>query len=282
MNNVYLILAHTNPKQLKRLLNILHNDIFVHIDKKAKIEDYYVKEENIIYIQNRVNVNWGGYSMVQATLNLINESYKNKKYDYFTLLSGLDYPIKDENSFNKYLKMHYPCNYIEYSKINDNNDILKNRYLKYKLFDKRTYITRFIQKLFNYIYSSRKPYKNLVMYKGSQWWCLSREGIEYVLNYINKNKSVINYFKHTDIPDEMIFQSILLSSRNLVIRNDNLRYIRLYSYHPDILMSSDYSKLKSMNKKFFARKFDENKDEEILNMLDNDVITNKKYYGKMI
>lgn len=282
MNNVYLILAHTNPKQLKRLLNVLQDDIFVHIDKKAKIEDYYFKRENITYIQNRVNVNWGGYSMVQATLNLINESYKNKKYDYFTLLSGLDYPIKDEDSFNKYLKMNYPCNYIEYSKINNDEGMLKRRYLKYKLFDKRTCITCFIQKLFDHMYYSRRPYKNLAIYKGSQWWCLSREGIEYILNYINKNKSVINYFKHTDIPDEMFFQSILLSSRNLIIKNDNLRYIRLYSYHPDILMCSDYSKIRSLSKKFFARKFDVNKDEEILNMLDNDVIINKKYYGNMI
>ncbi len=269
MDIAYLILVHTNPNQVARLLSKLKDDVFIHVDKKAKLKNFCYRKDNIIYIKERISINWGGYTMVEATLNLINAAYKKKKYDYYILLSGMDYPIKTAESLKDYLSIGYPCNYIEYEKINKDNYWCSQRYMKYKIFDKNTLMRRIIQKIFDFLPVRRKPYKNLTMYKGSQWWCLSNEGIQYILNYINNNKSVLSYFRHTHIPDEMFFQSILLTGRDLKIENNNLRYIRINDYHPDILKSNDYDKIIKAENKFFARKFDEKIDNHIFNMLDN-------------
>lgn len=69
----YIILTHKNPIQLERLISKLEDKdvtFFVHIDAKANIESFkYLEKDNVIFLENRVDVIWGDFSIVQATLN---------------------------------------------------------------------------------------------------------------------------------------------------------------------------------------------------------------------
>jgi hypothetical protein len=90
MKIAYLILAHTHPLHLTRLISALHTEhahIFLHIDKKSQDMICLPITNTITLIKNTVTVNWGGFSVVQATLNLSKEATASGEYDYFILLS---------------------------------------------------------------------------------------------------------------------------------------------------------------------------------------------------
>ena len=124
-------------------------------------------------------------------------------------------------------------------------------------------------------FPKRKFPKGFKPFGGSSYWCLSRECIEYVHNFINQNNEFVDFFRYVLIPDESFFQTIILNSplRNSV-NNNNLNYIRWIPKAPSpiILGKSDFEQIIS-SEKLFARKFDLNKDADILDMIDQKILT---------
>lgn len=269
MKIAYLILVHKNPKQIKRLVNLLNGDIYIHIDKKCDKRNFYIDNQKVKYITERINIHWGGFSMVQATLKLISTAKKHYNYDYYVLLSGDDYPIKNLNRFELYLNKYKKYNFMEYDEFQLKWKHLKERYEKYRISESNNIVIKVLQKILNIFINNRKMFANMQPYKGSQWWGLNSEAIDYILTYIKNNKNIIRYFKHTYIPDEMFFQIILLNSylKNRVI-NNNLRYILFKDSHPEILTIKNLNDLNNAENKFFARKFDIEVDQEVLDLLD--------------
>lgn len=99
MKLAFLIQCHKNPKQINKLIQVLSHpdvDLYVHIDKKSEIsaEQINLNTSNVKILndEDRVDVRWGTFSQVKATLNLLKEAYE-KKYDYYWLISGQDFPL---------------------------------------------------------------------------------------------------------------------------------------------------------------------------------------------
>ena len=75
--HAYLIMAHSCPNQLKKLIELLddsRNDIYVHIDASADFPvetlDTVTKEAKLIITQ-RVPVRWADYSQMKAEFVLL-------------------------------------------------------------------------------------------------------------------------------------------------------------------------------------------------------------------
>jgi hypothetical protein len=58
----------------------------------------------------------------------------------------------------------------------------------------------------------KRHFRNLVPYGGSTWWALSREACEHIQRFVGDEPQVVKFFKHTPIPDEAFFQTILGNS----------------------------------------------------------------------
>ncbi|MCB4234526.1 hypothetical protein LDL59_03785 [Kaistella anthropi] len=108
--NFYLIQAHKNPVQLRRLIDTINtsdSQFVIHIDLKSKLEDFtsLIKSDNIYFIKNRLDCIWGDYSQVLATINLIEElkNFGAKEEDRIVFLSGQDYPIKSSEYIKDFL-----------------------------------------------------------------------------------------------------------------------------------------------------------------------------------
>ncbi|MGM9620756.1 MAG: conjugal transfer protein, partial [Bacteroidaceae bacterium] len=75
MNIAYLISAHTDPQQLRRLVLSLHDDaeIFIHIDSKSDLTHFTscLQLPRVHYIPERVDVRWGTMCEVQYQMNLV-------------------------------------------------------------------------------------------------------------------------------------------------------------------------------------------------------------------
>ncbi|WP_158211753.1 beta-1,6-N-acetylglucosaminyltransferase [Alkalihalobacterium alkalinitrilicum] len=263
MNIAYLILAHKNPHQLERLIKAIYNDkdyFIIHYDGRSNETEYkdiqktFATSENV-YFPKRHKCYWGHFSIVEATLECIKFLNNNQiTYDYAILLSGQDYPIKSPETIRKFLIKNNGYEFIHYEKLPNNN--WKNggmNRLNYPYFLGEYMLT------FDGVYG------------GSQWWCLSKKCLEYILSFINTNPHYISFFKNEvyKFSDEMFFQTIIMNSsfKEKVICND-LKYIDWSKRtRPAILTFKDFKKLIYSNK-LFARKFDFQKSAILLNMLD--------------
>ena len=68
MNIAIMIAAHTDPLQLKRLVDSLCGigaDFYIHIDKKKNIDPFVnaLKDNAVNLISKRIYTNWGEISM---------------------------------------------------------------------------------------------------------------------------------------------------------------------------------------------------------------------------
>jgi hypothetical protein len=101
---------------------------------------------------------------------------------------------------------------------------------------------------------------------GSTWFCLHKDHVEYILDFVKNNPDYLKFFSTVLIPEEHFFQIILLNSpHKSEIVNDSLRY--LVWPGPKILRTEDIDDILNSGK-FFARKFDIEIDSNVLDMLD--------------
>ena len=109
-------------------------------------------------------------------------------------------------------------------------------------------------------------------YGGSQWWTLSREAINYIVQFIDRSPAFISFSKQSFIPDEFFIQTIISNSAFAKrVTGDDLRLIiwnRPSPPYPAILTVDDLPMIMASTK-HFARKFDTQIDRVVLDALDD-------------
>ena len=288
MKIAYLIVAYKRPKQLPRLINALNTSntsFFIHVDKKVDITPYYkemrnLKNQNIHFVNNRVKVYWGGYSLVQAIINGLIELCNTKNnFDYVILLSEQDYPLKTNKYISNFLSQNYGKEFLEFEPLPRKRWIEGgiNRITRYHFMDIGNRYLKYGLKLLSKQLPKRKILKGFKIYGGTLWWCVTYECAEFILSFINNNPKFCKYFKLTMLPDEMFFHTIIVNSKfNENIINEYLHYIDWSrpdhtGHFPRILTKNDYETLSS-SVKLFARKFDMYYDSEILDLIDKKIL----------
>ena len=110
--HAYLIIAHTNFNQLKKLMQLLDNqknDIYVFVDKTSdfneKIFDSGCKFSTVRFTE-RMNVSWGGFSQICAELMLFKTAAAQEKYAYYHLLSGMDLPLHNQEYIHAFFEKY--------------------------------------------------------------------------------------------------------------------------------------------------------------------------------
>lgn len=279
----YLILFHDGFDQLLLLLKKLkadHVSFYVHIDLKSELTDEErskLHDLKVSLVAEPINICWGGFSMVKATLALINLVLKSKgnKNDYLILLSGHDFPIVTNEIIFNYFKKSKGKIFLDYSPLPTrfwSLDGGRDRVNFYWFLDELGLIKS------EQLYATQKKKSskrltglNMDFYGGSQWWNITFLAAQYIQEYCIENPQYIKFFKYTLIPDELFFQTILLNSplKNKLV-NNSLRFIDWTnpSEFPKILRFNDYENIIG-SQKIFARKFDLKKDKEIIDKLSN-------------
>lgn len=235
MKLAYLILAHNHPDHLQRLISALHEEwtqFYVHIDTKATMSDFAPLRAlpQARFIEERVDACWGGYSLVQATLNLMAAALRDRPTaDWFILLSGADYPIRSnldlyrffESSRSEHIglmQMPSPDSRKPLSRLERFHfEGSRSRPKAKRVLLNQT--NRLLERIYKRNY--RPVFGDLIPYAGSQWWALSRAAILHILEFVGKHQRLVDFYKHSLIPDEMFFQTILGNSsfKDRVARN---------------------------------------------------------------
>lgn len=108
MSQAVMILAHRDFEQIYELSLKLKRrfSVYIHFDKKMALtsdEKSRLEFEGIKYI-SEVDVKWGGWSIVEATIRLIRFALKDESIKFFHLISGQDWPIKSIDEIYRYFE----------------------------------------------------------------------------------------------------------------------------------------------------------------------------------
>jgi hypothetical protein len=248
MKYAICILAHDNPILLSKLIAKLQDDnteIFVHLDAKCKRSDYE-EISGATFIDKRVSVNWGGRSMITAMYNLIDYVVHNSECGYLIFISGHDYPIFHPSQYNKIINPK--IDYVDYDKL----PISKwyegglDRIRYYYFFDDiRSIYSKILIRLQKALKIKRNSLMKKNIYGGSQWINIKRETAKYILQHWDK---YFKLFQYARIPDELIFQTILMNSdfKDEII-NLNLRHLVFEedASNPNFIKLEDMSTIKN-------------------------------------
>ncbi len=276
MKFAVLIITYTSPKQTKRLIASLNNgefDFYIHLDKKINIETHreLFSIPNVYFVDDRINIRWGGYSTVEAALSGIRYiAASGIKYDFVNLVTGQDYPIKPAAYIADFLRKNIGHEFILYKKFNTEWDEARSRVEKYHYTELPFRGRHRLAALVNYFAPKRKFPVNLELVGKETFWTLSLACAVYVMNYLDAHQKLRRFLRYTWGSDEFIFQTIIMGSpfKDKVV-NNNYRYINwpLTGSRPKVFLAEDFEKIMASDA-LFARKFDLNTDENILTLLD--------------
>ena len=303
MQKNYLILAHKNPLQLGRMIERLDDGaskFFIHLDAKTPIEPFAACLEgaHIRFIDKRERCVWGDFSIVRATIHLMEAA--SKEQGVFILMSGQDYPIQSQGYINAFLESNKGFDFIEIEPLEEKwkpkmvKDKLEHYHILHSeergnsncyapfahcsVFQKLRTLMHLLRgrlsvKNFKLLCSLPKrvaPFER--QYAGSQFWAFSERTFYAVLNYIREHKAALEeYYKYTSSPDEIYFHSVLMDlvAKDSTIKlKEQITYVNYFRKN-NVFITEDSEKLTSAKGKLFARKFDTDIDIEILNKLDS-------------
>lgn len=231
-------------------------NIYIHIDKKSS----YIPtttHKNVFIIKNPINIYWGGWSQVEATLLLIKTALKNEDNKYFHFCSGEDIILQDFS----YIESDWNHGF-HHSAMLESEHSSKHQYrIRFDYIHADTnwqrsvfgkVLTKISQSLNKIVPSSKKS-----LY-GSSWFSLKRNHAE----ILDSNSPAYKlFFRKKLCPDEHFFQ-FLAEDNNIKIANNNKRFVvfdKKYNNgnNPRYLDSDDVLYAKECGF-WFARKVDKN------------------------
>lgn len=221
-------MAHEQPEVLLALLQLLddaRNDIFLHIDRKAKdvevaLLGYTPKRAGFHRIQPAQKVYWGDLSQVRAEYLCFEEARKVGKYAYYHLISGVDMPIVAMDAFHAFFEKHQGREFVSFWMDEGHRHDLHKKVSRHYLF------TRFLKKNHDLLlHRITTPIRKSVLavekalhyerrhrvafHKGFNWCSVTDEFCAYLLS---EKQNLLRLFRRTLCPDEIYKQTCVWHS----------------------------------------------------------------------
>jgi len=261
----FILLCHKEPEAIvrqARMLTAAGDYIAIHFDARAKPEAFAQIREgladnpNVVFARRRVKCGWGEWSLVQATLHAVEAAVDHfPRATHFYMLSGDCAPIKSARFAHDFLDAR-DVDYIESFDYFESDWIktgMKEERLIYRHFFNERTQPKWFYTSFNFqrrLGLTRAIPQDIQVQIGSQWWCLRRRTIEWILDFTRKRRDVMRFFSTTWIPDETFFQTLVrhlvpeteIETRTLtfLMFTDYGMPVTFYNDHYDMLLGQDY------------------------------------------
>lgn len=270
-------MAHKNAEQVSRLILALNHEqanFYVRMDIRCNINEYKSlnARPRVYPIKKRFQIRWASFRFVEAIVQSVREILASgRSYDFINLLSGQDYPIKPVAGIHQFFAQHIGYSFLSaepqglpwwfgaIKRIEQYHSVYYEFKGQYRL-----------QRLVNTLLPKRSfplPYP-LYGSANSSWWTISAQ---YLINFMDKHPKINRFGRFTWGSDEFIIATILMNSpfKSRII-NENYRYIDWSAggTNPKVLTMQDAANL-AHSSKIFARKFDSEYGDGILNYIDH-------------
>ncbi len=263
----YILLCHKDPEgiiaQAERLTAV-GDYIAIHFDARAKTADFekiraaLASNANVTFAKRRVKCGWGEWSLVEATLQAVRSRrsipFRGRRISTCCRATACrsNRPNSPMPSLTATMSTTSKA-LISSIRTGSRPGIKEERLIYRHLFNERTHKTAVLRldaTCKTAWPDARKVPADIGMQIGSQWWCLRRRTVEWVLDFCSKRRDVMRFFRTTWIPDETFFQTLV---RHLVpeheIRSRTLTFlmftdygmpVTFYNDNYDLLLSQDY------------------------------------------
>ncbi|MDX1627155.1 MAG: beta-1,6-N-acetylglucosaminyltransferase [Fulvivirga sp.] len=282
MKIAFLIMAYKNPDQIARLVRTMKHpsfDFYIHVDAKFDLApfEYIAEEEQVYFTRTRRKIYWAAFRFTQTIVECAEDILNNKQYDFISLISGQDYPIKPIEEIAEHYNQHLGASF--FSLVDEDDtwwDHAITRINKYHMTNYDFKGRYLLQRFLNATLPNRKLPVFKTLYGGPRatWWTVSSDCMRYIIQFMKENKKLIRFSKFTWAPDEFLIPTIVMNSdfRDSVIKDSGV-YIDWSQggSNPKVLTIEDYPQLKKSDK-LTARKFDTRVDTEILDRIDKELL----------
>lgn len=265
MKQVILIHAHQDLEQLNTLVEALRDDdfiIYVNLDRKSAIDPARLHPA-ARRVARRIDVRWGSFSQVEATLNSLREIVAAvPAFDKVVFLSAQDFPLLPNERLKRELERFAGRELLDSIAIGRGGWAVEFRY-QYFHREGGGRIERLAcaaaNRLLGLFKATRRLPAGLAPYGGSSWWALSRPCLVELLGRIGRERAIVRFFRTVLCPDEMFFQTLVMSSpfRDRVLPQ-NFRYVQWPAHgsgKPKVLDEADFERIRASGA-HFCRKLD--------------------------
>lgn len=272
-----LILAHEDPDMLQRIVKRISSvgPTFVHVDAKSDMSRWHCQDLPCTFVKPRIPVYWGHWSVVEATVLLLEAALGHSSATRFTLLSGSHYPIisnreialKAETSGNVIASRNAPNMpdgsrpEVEYERRSYKTTNPNGLWVK----TKNGFMNRVVY------YGRPLDWRSVTpptgMRAGSQYWSIERKFAEYCVEQIRSSRPLIEYFKRIGCSDEKVFATLYGEFSDQPALEGTTFVKWAGRANPSSISRSDVEKAIERDQYWFARKFKAS-DSVILDWLD--------------
>jgi hypothetical protein len=302
MRVCYLIQSHREPRQIARLVQTLgrhrpHSLVIVAHDESSSTLDRRSLGDlsEVHYLPLPGPVRRGYLSMLDPYLRGVEFARRRQAgYDWLVYISGQDYPTRPLAESEAALAAADADGFIRWwpalgadGPWRRRHQGLRRYYYRYRDAPRWCRPLLPLLKALNGVQSllhvhlaygprvgrraRRTPFDaGRVCYAGWQWTTLRRACAEYVLEQVEREPYLVDYYGRTICPDESLVQTLLVNSGRFRLVNDNLRYASTEGHRQGqarLLGVADLPLLESGGF-HFARKFDLAHDARVLDLLD--------------
>jgi hypothetical protein len=296
----FVILSHSNPHQLLRLcsrLEIMFGgcSIACHHDFRQCSLDVSQFPSGVDFVSPSLWTLWGHISLIHAELAALRLLYEKSDPDWFYILSGADYPVREASIILDELDHSEVDGYVAFQTIQKRetipegsvweerfstwHDVARHRYLETMLAP--AYLkeiesapdvmeaTRILEERYDSILTraQRSLPLHLPCYAGDHWITGNRTVAHRLLSGDSIVSELLEFFHYTAIPDEAFYQTLLCNSPGVRLANRNNRFADWppTGGHPKTLEMSDLPAIWG-SRAHFARKF--SPDSPVLDAID--------------
>jgi Core-2/I-Branching enzyme len=293
----YLVFSHRNPEQVLRLVAALQEGpaaqvVVRHDQRRSELAPAEAKEAGAHLLGDEIELEWGGWSQVQAILHGLQQVRDLLDPDWLLTLSGQDYPLRPvaeiesslaQSELDGMLGDAWELDTSSSPEPPRDDFFLRYAYRHYPAPRKAPRLPRRLRPL---VYLRELPVplrprlgvRRLRLPFGpgfrcqvsADWLTLSRRALEALLDGARAERRLMRYYRRAAIPSESFFATVLLKDSSLRIARQNRRFASFpgpLAPHPDTLTSSDLERVLASGCDF-ARKFDVEVDAKVLDLLD--------------
>jgi len=282
-----MILSHRQPEQVLRLMHRLASmfpdaPILCHHDlSQSRIERERLPASASLVEPHRATA-WAEFSVVEATVDMIRAlAGRERRPRWMILLSGADYPVAPARRIREVFRADDVDAFIQYQPLDpaDLRTVAERRAWE-RYFHRRFEVQvptfrgrghRIGRTVWNrHLMRAMLPYsERFRCYFGSQWFAIGTHAARVVLREHRHNRRHRAHAARVKFSEETYFQTMLANAPGLRLRNEHLRYMDWSAdgWHPATLTVDDLPRVLGSGA-LFARKFDIDRDVEVLDRID--------------
>lgn len=271
--HAYLILAHSQPEVLRRLVSAIddvRNDIYIHLDRKVRERPWITTNQSrLIWLEERMDVRWGDVSVVEAELALFARASREEVYAYYHLLSGVDLPLRGQDEIHAFFDSHQGREFVGFYRSPDLPASLERKVHRWHLFARSFrqagalgLVKRIIRRGAIALQDLLRMRRNdkIAFYKGTQWVSITHDLVQ---GLVSARSEMLSLYRATFCADEIFVQTYIVQSGRMSSvydayneGNGCMRHIGWQDNQLHDFTRANLSELKASDK-MFARKFND-------------------------